>query len=134
MEHQIQDGKRALKLNLGETVVRFFYKGQAGLTIIRGRERRRAVSEFAQRAVVAEQKKSAMLVCILCDDATLQPNLPQLVLANEHTLRVQGMAELNSVQVNVHVKRRNSAWVNVPDLVEYVNLFGNALLTDALER
>ena len=83
---------------------------------------------------VAEQKKPVTRVCIICDDATLQPKLPQLALANEHTLRVQDMAELDSVPGNVRIKRRKSAWINAPDLVECVSLFGNALRTHALER
>jgi hypothetical protein len=50
-----------------------------------------------QKAGIAERQKSLMHVCIICDDAALQPKLPQLVLASEHTLRVQDMAELDNV-------------------------------------
>ena len=60
--------------------------------------------------------------------------MPQLALANERTLRVQDMAELDSVPGNVRIKRRKSAWINAPDLVECVSLVGNALRTHALER
>jgi hypothetical protein len=86
-----------LKLNLDETAVRFFYKGQRGLTVMRGCKSKKGVNEFAQKAGIAEQKKSLMRVCIICDDAALQPKLPQLALASEHTLRVQDMAELDNV-------------------------------------
>jgi len=134
MEHQVQSGKRVLRLNLDETAVRFFYKGQRGLTIMRGGKRKRTANEFVQKAGMAEQKKSVTHVCIICDDTTLQPKLPQLVLANEHTLRVQDIAELDNVPPNVHIKRRKSAWINVPGLVEYIRLLGDALRAHAPDR
>jgi hypothetical protein len=56
MEHQIQSGKRVLRLNLDETAVRFFYKGQRGLTIMRGGKKRRTANEFVQKAGMAERK------------------------------------------------------------------------------
>ena len=101
---------------------------------MRGGKKRRTANEFVQKAGMAEQKKSVTHVCIICDDATLQPKLPQLVLANEHTLRVQDIAELDNLPPNVHIKRRKSAWINVSGLVEYIRLLGDTLRAHAPDR
>lgn len=50
---------------------------------------------------------------IICDDSSLQPALPQFIVANEHTLQVRRLPSLtHAAPRNVKLIRQKSAWNN----------------------
>ena len=52
-------------------------------------------------------------VGIICDDTSIQPRLPQILLGNEHVLRVQDMdAVRDLLPSNVYLIRGKSGWVD----------------------
>ena len=51
-------------------------------------------------------------VAIICDDTSIQPVLPQILLGNEHVLRVQDLEAVKaSLPSNVYLIRAKSGWV-----------------------
>ena len=52
-------------------------------------------------------------VAIICDDTSIQPRLPQVLVGNEHVLRVQDLEAVKaSLPANVFLIRRKSCWVD----------------------
>ena len=103
--------KRILHLNMDETSVAAFHGDSVG-NIASWKKR----GPEAEPIVWADRKKrrTAYTHCaFICDDPAIQPLLPQLILANEHTLRVTELRSLlENCPPNVFVKRLKSSWIN----------------------
>jgi hypothetical protein len=68
------------------------------------------------------------LVAFACDDAEVQPLLPQVFIGNEHVLAASDVVELNAkAPRNVFFVRRQSSWVNEQALVEIICLLTTCL-------
>jgi hypothetical protein len=74
------------------------------------------------------RRSAVSLVSFICDEASLQPSLPQVFISNEHVLTKADMQNLNSACArNVFFIRRNSSWVNVAMLLEILELLRRSL-------
>ena len=103
--------KEILRLNMDETSVAAFH-GDAVGNIAKWKKRWPA----AEPIVWADRKKrrTAYTHCaFICDDPALQPRLPQLILANESTMKVADLRRIQEIlPSNVFVKRLKSSWIN----------------------
>ena len=103
--------KRILHVNMDETSVAAFHGDCVG-NIASWKKR----GPQAEPIVWADRKKrrTAYTHCaFICDDTAIQPLLPQLILANESTLRgTELTALLQQCPPNVFVKRLKSSWIN----------------------
>ena len=86
---------------------------------------------FITQQVTRRQKRGTLsFLALLCDDPTIQPEVPQIIVGNEHVLpeAVRGALEAESLLMkNVTVLRRKSAWVNDEVLSLVAAIWGKAL-------
>ena len=85
----------------------------------------------------AQTRRVLSLVALLCNDSSIQPNLPQYILGNEHVLQTSVLGDLRgdrSLSANVHVLRRKSSWVNDTELAAIARNWGRALQQPCPDR
>ena len=114
--------KSVLRLNLDETSIVLNHDGQKGV-----------VTSPADNRVVLVNKKSKQRgtlthVVLVCDDNEIQPLLPQMIIGNEHVLRVRDMNELApDIPKNVFLVRAKSSWITVPLLIVLFEMLRKSL-------
>ena len=112
MQMLISIGLEPLRINLDETSIVLNHDGQKGV-----------VCKTTKKGVTLLEKiskKSGTLthVAIICDDTTIQPILPQMIIGNQHLLRVSDMKELETeLPKNVTLVRAKSSWITVELLI-----------------
>ena len=75
--------------------------------------RRRRKGEQKLLAQTNPSRGNLSFAAIICDDSSLQPRLPQVVVGNEHVLRVQDLKKVQpSLPRNVYLIRRKSSWLD----------------------
>ena len=122
-EHQTAE-KPLLRINLDETACRLHCDQKRGLTVCR----QRALSRAKQREIVQDVSRGKLrgcftLIAMICDDSSLQPLLPQILLGNEHIFQLRLLDALRpALASNIRVWRRPSAWANRDTMVEVVQL------------
>ena len=122
LESQVEVGKKLLRINLDETALCLCQDDQKGnVFLTKGHNAMQKASLAARRAYVTH-------VALVCDDATVQQSLPQIVICNERTLPQKLHAALQaSLGENFVLLRCASAWVNTDVMVEIVRLLAAAL-------
>ena len=114
---------------MDETACRLHYDQKRGLAVIR----QRALSRSKKAEIVQDVSRSKLRGCfthiaMICDDASLQPRLPQIFLGNEHIFAKQVVdATQPGLAKNILLWRRKSAWVNARTMVEVVQALATAL-------
>ena len=130
---RVPPDKKLLLLNLDETSIRFWYQPRLGL---RGRARAKPAGRGAARQASRGQLRKAFThVAVICDDATLQPQLPQVILVNERTctnLTLQNWKPIPGCKAEV--LRHKSAWINNAKFADILRRIGEALKTHAPDR
>ena len=132
MATQCSTDKKILRLNLDETAVRMYMDPVRGLIVtgaegLRGKPLRSA-SRRQQRACVSH-------IAIVCDDTSVQPVLPQIIVGNCKTVLKSMQRRLApQLRENVFLLRRKSAWVNADLMVNVLKVLGRALQPFTDER
>ena len=110
-------GKPLLRINLDETRIGLHFSGPRGLQA-RAVNRRAPKAKAGRRRTVVQNvplgKKRAGFthVAMICDDTSLQPRLPQILLGNEAIFPVATLDAVRpTLPPNVRLWRRNSGWV-----------------------
>ena len=108
----VPPGKRVLRINMDETSVAAFHGHEAG-----------NITPWRQRGLDAEpitwadrkKRRTAFThAAFICDDSSIQPLLPQLILANEKVLSKADLDRiLQDCPHNCYVKRQKSGWMNI---------------------
>jgi len=105
---QVPDGKRPLRINMDETAVCVF-QGGGGKGNVFIHKTVRAVLNVAR----GPRRTYLTHLAFVCDDAAVQPILPQILIANERTVPAGQLAALRAAcPPNVFLLRRRSAWVD----------------------
>ena len=100
----------------------------AGKGVIFVDKKRRRDSEPVQAVPSAKRRCCMTHVAFICDRSDLQPLLPQVVIANEHTFTATGLAALQaSCPANVKLVRQKSAWNNSGLCATIIGWLGEAL-------
>ena len=125
-----------LRISLDETSCRLHCDQKRGLAVCRQRALSRAKkTEIVQDVSRGKLRGCFTLIAMICDDASLQPLLPQILLGNEHIFQQRVLDELRpSLPSNIHLWRRPSAWATRHTMVEVVQLLARALGTTLAHR
>ena len=72
---------------------------------------------------------------LVCDDSTIQPELPQLIIGNEHILRVQDLNTLKPhLPANIVLVRAKSSWIKVELLIVLLEMLRKTLDAQKSEK
>ena len=122
---QVPPGRPVLRLNLDETSVRFWYEPRLGLRRPTGQAPR---VSFARQASRGQLRRAFSHIAIICDDASLQPHLPQVLLVNERTVTAEQHRRWTSLSgCNAKLWRGKSAWINDKIFAKVVRELGKVL-------
>ena len=125
LQGQAPAGRPVLRLNLDETSVRFWYEPRKGLRRDAGDKPRKG---FARQASRAQLRKAFTHVAIVCDDTTLQPYLPQVLLVNERTVSMELSRRWTALRgCNAKLWRGKSAWINEKVFAKILRELGKVL-------
>ena len=115
-----------LILNLDETSVKYYYTPRRGLQLRApqprfGQTHRRNVSK-------SQQRKAFTHVAVVCNDSSIQPQLPQICLVAHKLLPLREYRTLTQDRThNVHIWRRTSGWINADVFCEILTELAKAL-------
>ena len=75
--------------------------------------------KLVQNVVLSKQRAGFTHVALICDDVSLQPRLPQILLGNERLFPAATIAALQgTLAPNIHLWRRKSGWVTKELMLE----------------
>jgi hypothetical protein len=110
IETQVPVTKTLLRVNLDETSVCLFQGGRAGAIFC---TKKRARPQPCESVSLQKRRTFMSHVALICDNAALQPAMPQFVLANNKTLSAGQLAAMtHACPSNVTILRQKSAWNN----------------------
>ena len=116
-----------MRVSLDETCVCLIHTGAKG-TVMRCWPGSSAQVEAIARASRHQLRSSFTHVAMICDDASVQPLLPQLLVANEATMSRADAAFLRTaVPGNVYLVRQKKAWMTTDLMVWLVKLLGQCV-------
>ena len=129
---QVPPGRPVLRLNLDETSIRFWYEPRLGLRRPAGQVPSVGCARQASRG---QLRKAFSHVAIICDDASLQPHLPQVLLVNERTVTAEQHRRWTSLPgCNAKLWRGKSAWINDKVFASIIRTLGKVLRERAGDR
>ena len=130
-EGQCMD-RPTLRINLDETSCRLHYDQKRGLAVTRERRLSRGrKAEIVQDVSRQKLRGCFTHIAMICDDASLQPRLPQIFIGNEHIFAQRIVdATQPDLAKNILLWRRKSAWVQQSTMVEVVRALAAALGPD----
>ena len=101
-------GKKVLRVNCDETNVQRMQQSSRGLIV------RRFVRAGPRMTPEEDDARGSWThLAFICDDASIQPRLPQVIVGNESVLRVQDMKAVERlVPSNVYLVRQKSSWLD----------------------
>ena len=107
---QVPPHKRILNINLDESSIPVWLGGAAGTVVLRDSCGKR-IHENRARASLSLKRGAVTLVAWICDNSTIQPFLPQIVLVNRALMSEEEWGALFTLlPPNVLVLRRKSGW------------------------
>ncbi len=106
--------KPLLIVNWDETACRLHYPTGKGMCARRVSRSSQRLRQLTQSVPTARKRGSLTHVGLICNDTSLQPVLPQIIIGNEHTLTTKELTAIGEgvLPPNVQVWKRKSAWVN----------------------
>ena len=132
LQGQVPPGRPVLRLNLDETSVRFWYEPRLGLRRKQGHILR---AGFARQASRGQLRRAFSHIAIICDDTSLQPHLPQVLLVNKRTITAEQHRRWTSRPgCNAKLWRGKSAWINDVVFAKIVRELGKVLRARAGSR
>ena len=104
---RVPEGTRILRVNMDETSICAFQGGGKGNVFLSKKHRVR------QNIKAGTRRTYLTHVAFICDDLDAQKLLPQVLIANSHTISDAQLSELRrTCPPNVRILRKPSAWVN----------------------
>ena len=122
-----RQGQGLLRVSLDETCVCLVHTGAKG-TVMRCWPGSSAQVEAVAVASRHQLRSSFTHVAMICDDARVQPFLPQLLVANEATMsRADATFLRAAVPGNVYLVRQKKAWMTADLMVWLVKVLGQCV-------
>ena len=126
LKTQIPQHKPVLLLNLDETCIRFWYDARKGLQ--QKRTKNTAQQECVRHASRGQMRKAITLVAVICDDETIQPMIPQIILMNENVISKKSTKGWTNIcGTGAEVWRKKSAWINNDIFAAIIRRIGSVI-------
>ena len=126
----IAAGDCVLRVNLDETSVSLGQAGQRGVVL--------PSTGNTDMALVPKKnphRGAVTHVAMICDDAAVQPLLPQFIIANEHLVRKADLpTALGFLLPNVYLLRQKSGWVDTSVFCQILQVLKKSLLATGTPR
>ena len=112
VQQEDRQGRRLLRINLDETAVCMCSSWRDGFLVRAARQSSRAGRSLTRDFSRAEQRTNITHVALICDDAAIQPFLPQIILVSERLVhRDVCVHTQRSLPPCCVLLRRKKAWV-----------------------
>ena len=120
-------GKYILRINMDESSVPFTFPAQKGNIVAKLRSSPSS-TQLVQEITRKEIRTMFTLVAFICDDPSLQPRMPQIVLAPRGFVLSRDAPPIaQSLPTNIYVVRRKSAWMDLAMMLQIIRLLGAIL-------
>lgn len=120
--------KLPLRINLDETSVKIYPNPSAGNLTAEGRQQKRTHEGLRRQINKSHFRSAYTCVAMICDDSTIQQQLPQIIILNKKTCSTTMFASLKTcLRDNVLLWRRKSSWLKVSGTCEILRLLGKRL-------
>ena len=124
LRSRVPPGSSILRVNLDETAIAVHPGSTNGSIFVS----KRKLQELVEDVPMNKKRCYMTHIALICDRTDIQPRLPQVLVANEHTFRVRDMATLRAAcPPNVHLVRQKSAWNNQWLCAEVIRLLKEAV-------
>ena len=124
---RVTPGKKLLNINMDETSVTLCPGARTGNTFHTARKRKNA-DEPTMRVTRASKRTNLTHVAFICDDVTLQPRLPQIIIGNARSLLARDMpGHIANAPPNVVLLRQKSSWNSVDVMLRIIRHIGRFL-------
>ena len=125
LRRECPHGKKILRLNLDESSVKLFMPYGRGHIVRLGARAKRRVKQPASRK---EMRLCVTFVGIICDDPSIQPVLPQIILGSERALTQRLLKGLRPrLRSNVCLLRVKNGWMTAELMAKLMTLLGEKL-------
>lgn len=112
-----------MRINLDETGCKFWNGKQLGNVYIGKGLKSKAISKYKAKVGTHEAKLALTHVALLADDPEIQMRIPQVLLVNQYSVRVEDYDYLQSTMPpNIYIIRSNSSWLSEPILERILHL------------
>ena len=114
-ELTVSRDKKPLRVNLDETACRLHYEQRAGLVFATGSRLTHQNKRLVQDVSTKRRRGGFTHIAMICDDASIQPRLPQILLGNERIFPKSLCHRLTrELAPNILLWRRKTGWVTKP--------------------
>ena len=125
---RLPPGTGVLRINLDETACRLHYPAGVGFATGAYDPGGAPKARIVQNVSRSMMRSAFTHIALICDDSSLQPCLPQILLGNEHLFTKQVLdAARATLPPNVVVWRRKSGWVTQDILCQAVDVIHDAI-------
>lgn len=128
LHKQVPAGKVPLHLNLDETSVKLFMETARGCVSRRARTKIYKGPGVRRKIEKGHTRGGYSHVALVCDNETIQNQLPQIVVVNEHMCSVDCFNRLvPQLPGHIQLWRKKSAWMDIPAMCEVIKALGKSL-------
>ena len=125
LRHECPATKKILRLNLDESSVKLFMPYGRGHIVRLGGRAKRRVKQPASRK---DMRLCVTFVGIICDDPSIQPLIPQIILGSERALTKRLLTEVRPrLRKNVCLLRARNGWMTAHLMAKLMSLLGAKL-------
>ena len=134
LHRQLPSHSTPVLLNLDETCINFFYAPRVGMRVRCKNKGPKGVSH-ARNATRGQLRKAMTHVAVICNDTTLQPSIPQILLLAKKSASLKQLAGWQAMKgCSAEIWRCDSAWVNKPVFARIIARLGAWQRTQAPDR
>ena len=111
-EHTASRERKLLRINLDETACRLYYEQGKGLVFQPAAGPSGKNARLVQDVSTKRRRGCFTHIAMICDDASIQPRLPQILVGNERIFPGSVVGKLvGRLAPNIFVWRRQTGWV-----------------------
>ena len=111
LHDQVPEGLTALRVNFDETGIRYFQETRQGHLTEAAQRLRRTPRSLTRLVTKGECRSMMSLATFVCDDATVQAVLPQVLLVNRRLLTEEELAAARlGMPAQMQIWREDKAW------------------------